>query len=226
MSYTKPVGDRKPGDLWWNSENGRLYIYFIDADSAQWVTANPVGMRPLAYSSDVLSGIAGSTDRIVQSAQADNKVTISNMAPDARTDGSPNQKGDLWWSPHTSMLYIWYTDRVAGYNQGTHDWTGEWVATDPNAGPQNEGVSDLSSFRDLLSPEFKSYQGDVTVIISEESPTGVDVGALWWSPISGKLYIYFIDEDETAQWVTTNPAGSMSGPNVIDRVIVGDGEHS
>jgi len=28
-----------PGDLWWNSDTGRMCIYYVDADSAQWVSA-------------------------------------------------------------------------------------------------------------------------------------------------------------------------------------------
>jgi hypothetical protein len=28
------------GDLWWNSANGQLYIYYTDANSSQWVIAN------------------------------------------------------------------------------------------------------------------------------------------------------------------------------------------
>lgn len=29
------------GNLWWNSEDGRMYIYYVDNDSAQWVQTNP-----------------------------------------------------------------------------------------------------------------------------------------------------------------------------------------
>ena len=28
------------GDLWWDSDNGNLYIYYTDVDSSQWVAAN------------------------------------------------------------------------------------------------------------------------------------------------------------------------------------------
>lgn len=28
-----------PGDLWWNSDNGQLYIRYQDADGSQWVSA-------------------------------------------------------------------------------------------------------------------------------------------------------------------------------------------
>ena len=31
------------GDLWWNSseDDGRLYVYYTDANSSQWVEASP-----------------------------------------------------------------------------------------------------------------------------------------------------------------------------------------
>ena len=33
-----PVG-AKDGDLWWNNQDGNLYVYYTDADSSQWVAA-------------------------------------------------------------------------------------------------------------------------------------------------------------------------------------------
>ena len=37
----KPPADPVPGDLWWNSSDGRMYIYYTDEDSSQWVQATP-----------------------------------------------------------------------------------------------------------------------------------------------------------------------------------------
>ena len=31
----------KHGQLWWDSSDGRLYIYYTDVDSSQWVPATP-----------------------------------------------------------------------------------------------------------------------------------------------------------------------------------------
>ena len=36
-----PPADPENGQLWWNSSDGRLYIYYTDADSSQWVPATP-----------------------------------------------------------------------------------------------------------------------------------------------------------------------------------------
>ena len=36
------------GQLWWNSEYGRLFVYYNDGDSSQWVDANPAtDYRPI-----------------------------------------------------------------------------------------------------------------------------------------------------------------------------------
>lgn len=35
-----------PGNFWYNPEDGRLYIYYKDADSAQWVDASPDDWKP------------------------------------------------------------------------------------------------------------------------------------------------------------------------------------
>ena len=37
----EPPADPVAGNLWWNSSDGRMYIYYVDLDSAQWVQTNP-----------------------------------------------------------------------------------------------------------------------------------------------------------------------------------------
>ena len=38
---TTPPANPEPGNLWFNSEEGRLYVYYQDVDSSQWVDASP-----------------------------------------------------------------------------------------------------------------------------------------------------------------------------------------
>ena len=40
VADTPPVGE-DPNTLWWNSSDGRLYIYYEDSTAAQWVEASP-----------------------------------------------------------------------------------------------------------------------------------------------------------------------------------------
>ena len=36
-----PPEDPISGNLWWNSDDGRMYVYYVDETSAQWVQTNP-----------------------------------------------------------------------------------------------------------------------------------------------------------------------------------------
>lgn len=35
-------GSPSPGQLWWNADLGRMFVYYNDGDSSQWVETNPV----------------------------------------------------------------------------------------------------------------------------------------------------------------------------------------
>jgi len=41
ISDTIPAGSPSAGDLWWESDTGRLKVYYTDTDSSQWVDASP-----------------------------------------------------------------------------------------------------------------------------------------------------------------------------------------
>ena len=85
------VGDIPPtivqnGDLWYNSNDGRLYVYYTDANSSQWVDASP--------------------DNTAESGGGAN-VAVSDSPP-----GVP-EEGDLWYSTGgagAGRLYVYYQD--------------------------------------------------------------------------------------------------------------------
>ena len=54
ISPNAPTTSPDAGDMWWNSDDGRLYIYYNDGASAQWVDASP--NTPVAGVSSVASG--------------------------------------------------------------------------------------------------------------------------------------------------------------------------
>jgi len=74
-------GSPSDGDLWWKSDEGRLKVYYQDANSSQWVDASP----PLTAS-------GGAT------------VTTSDTAPSSPDDG------DLWWKSDEGRLKVYYDD--------------------------------------------------------------------------------------------------------------------
>ena len=215
MSDNQPEQeDLNPGDLWWSEQNGRLYIYFNDFDSSQWVCTQPIGMRPLSGASNTGIGGTGTSVGPAQIALDDSKVIISGLAPASRPNGEPNKAGDMWWSSITGIMYIYIN---------------EWICTDPNGTIPTPYASDITAVHNEMEIPEQPYEGKLDVLISYIAPTeGIDgsiieVGTLWWSPLTGKMYIYYKDQDGNAQWVITNPVGFLSTPYSLDYIPDGDG---
>ncbi len=79
-----PVNERTNGYLWWNTEDGTLYVWYEDPNTSQWVIAVPA----------------------VGGGDGDANVTISDNAPST----SNSNPCDLWWSSLYGRLYIYYED--------------------------------------------------------------------------------------------------------------------
>ena len=77
VSSTPPTNPSE-GDIWYDCDGGRLYVYYTDANSSQWVDASPAG-------SEGTPGIA----------------TVSGTAP-----ADPGL-GTMWYDNGTARLYIW-----------------------------------------------------------------------------------------------------------------------
>ena len=88
ISTAAPAGSNH-GDLWWDSDEGELNIYYDDGNSSQWVLAN--------------SGISSGPQGGGGSGTGAN-VTISSSPP-----SNPND-GDLWWDEDIGELFIYYDD--------------------------------------------------------------------------------------------------------------------
>ena len=61
ISDTIPAGTPSAGDLWWESDSGRLKVYYTDTDSSQWVDASPPLADPNALSQTTTNGTNGIT---------------------------------------------------------------------------------------------------------------------------------------------------------------------
>ena len=61
ISDTIPAGSPSAGDLWWESDSGRLKVYYTDTDSSQWVDASPPLADPNALSQTTTNGTNGIT---------------------------------------------------------------------------------------------------------------------------------------------------------------------
>ena len=63
ISDTIPAGTPSAGDLWWESDSGRLKVYYTDVDSSQWVDASPpLSQTDYIKLSDLKTVVAASSD--------------------------------------------------------------------------------------------------------------------------------------------------------------------
>ena len=93
-----PPSGAAEGDLWWDTNKGELYVYYIDSDSEQWVAASPGGI----YDGDG-SGGGGAT------------VIVGETAPTTRPDGTDLVEGDLWWNNDSTengggRMFVYYSN--------------------------------------------------------------------------------------------------------------------
>lgn len=91
VSATAPVSPSN-GDMWWNTDNGTLYLYYSDGDSSQWVSAIPTTagtIGPIGYTGSAGTGssggaVGGGTDKIFYendiSITADYTITANKNA--------------------------------------------------------------------------------------------------------------------------------------------------
>ena len=64
ISDTIPAGTPTAGDLWWESDKGRLKVYYTDTNSSQWVDVNPPLAPALSSDAPVTASSAGSVGDI------------------------------------------------------------------------------------------------------------------------------------------------------------------
>ena len=174
ISETAPA-DPEHGDMWWNSVDGNLYIYYQDVDTSQWVPANgdgggggfvnaSVGPNVPAAASAGDLWYSTSDARLyiydgavwidASPAAAPNISTISDTAP------STPASGDLWYDLDSARLYVYngqfWVDSAPGYGIQDGAVGGAQLADDINivttgditATSYNSGQ--LGGFRNLL----------------------------------------------------------------------------
>ena len=100
ISETAPSSPND-GDLWWDSDNGNLHIYYEDGNSNQWITASSSGPQGPQGAQGV-QGAQGHQGR--QGSVGIASLTISTGVP-----GSPAQ-GDMWWDSDDGDLHLYYND--------------------------------------------------------------------------------------------------------------------
>jgi hypothetical protein len=195
VSATPPT-DAREGDLWFDSTEGRTYLWYVDSDGGQWVPVTPEGGGGTSVTTgelppetpangdlwyDTTSGRtylwyvdsdSGQWVPVTPEGGGGASVTVSELPPEA-----PAQ-GDLWFASAEGRTYLWYVDSDGG----------QWVPVTPEGGGS----------------------GGASVTVSELPPADPAQGDLWYASAEGRTYLWYIDSDG-GQWVPTTPEGGGGG---------------
>ena len=183
-----PPSSPNPGDLWWESDTGRLKIYYQDTDTSQWVDASP----PLANPFNVTAADAANWDTAYGwgdhaqagyiTAEADTIATVV-----ARGDIIGNDTSLKFGDAAPTQIYYDSTNNVTAFESNALIFR---TKTTPNEdyikcleggaveifydgakklGTTSAGVSvlgDLSASGDLITSSKLIHDGDIDTYLS------------------------------------------------------------
>ncbi len=177
--------DPSEGDLWYNSDDGRLYVWYVN-ETTGVVTDVSVRNGGSGYntSGTDVSTDGGSGSELTIDYQAGVGGKLAN--PTVNQGGHAYEVNDVVFvtgSGHAnSTVNITAVNAVA---------VGQWVDASPDGGGGGGGAS---------------------VTTSENPPAGAVVGDMWWDSSDGadsnggRLYLYY-----DSQWVQTSNVGGGGG---------------
>ena len=89
-----PAINLKQGDLWWNSneDNGRLYVYYEDENTQQWIDASPQGGNLEQDQADTLYLSKKNDDTAAGNITFDKNIYVKQTASIGGTTADPNIK--------------------------------------------------------------------------------------------------------------------------------------
>ena len=189
---SNPPSNPSEGDLWWDSDVAKGYIYYTDGSSNQWVEFNPAG-----------GGSGGGS-------------SYTNSDVDAHLNVSGASSGQiLSWN---GSDYAWVADQTASGGSGIS--LTDLSVTQNSAGTAALSYNNSNGVFSYTPPDLSNYlqvngdgsqlTGIGTVVISDNAPSSPDVGQLWWESDTATGHIYYND-GSTSQWVQFNSGSSGGG---------------
>ena len=164
------------GDLWWESDTGVMYLWYVDEDSAQWVQTGDSG------------GSGGG--------QLNSDTIVSEDEPTERLYGNGQLRvGDSWFRPFDSTFYV--------YNQGAWNLvsgsggTGTPCSGILDGGNADDGTSEgvtcggeggggVTSIIAGSGISVDQSTGDVTITATTTTGGGGGIGE---APLDGNYYV-------------------------------------
>ena len=115
ISATAPL-DPANGDLWWDSDNGRMYIYYDDGTSAQWVTASGgqaviSDTAPVGYNGQIWWN-SNEGKMYVFYDDGTSSAWVAAGGPQVTVQATPpaGYQGQMWLDSTDGSMYVYYTD--------------------------------------------------------------------------------------------------------------------
>ena len=230
IGETPPAYSSNAGDLWYNSENGALNIYYTDVDTSQWVEINSafggvdatnigIGITQInglsASSQFLYAGFDGNTFNISSTGNSHTfNIPIAGVGFTGLVSGFAQTFGGVktFQNGLVSGNGVTIYGSLSLPSQPLSSIYGGTGKTLFNLGDLlvGAGTSLLSlpvGTNGYVLQSNSSFQSGLgwtyvsNVNVSETAPTPAITGDLWWNSVDGSLSVYFIDVDSTAQWV-------------------------
>lgn len=146
------------GDMWMETDTGKLYVYYQDIDSKQWVEVGGCGSLDLDYLPLAGGKMSGQIDfnaltaiNLANPINAQDAATksyvdnhrpaiVSATIPTLDNNGNAVQQGDLWYDSVGGRTYMWYEDGN----------TNQWVDISPE--PPFNALQDVAEHVATLTP--------------------------------------------------------------------------
>jgi hypothetical protein len=188
VAGSNPPDNPVANELWWNSDNGKLYVRYLNSwvETSSTSTGGYIGSTGYTGSSGLL-GYTGSM------AYTGSKGDIGYVGSRGVT-GSQGTVGAQGYTGYTG------SQGIAGYI-GSRGYVGS---------QGHDGIQGITGYTGSQGIGYTGSQGVFGDInINETPPT---VGNLWWDPKSGNLYIKY--ETQWVPAITINPNLAFTPTNL------------
>jgi hypothetical protein len=220
-----PPGSPQQGDLWWNTLDANLFIYYVDGSSAQWVEAT-TGANGGNYGGSgsgitLLNGISF-PDQTFEVGSSGSDFTISS-AGSSHTFNLPtadaSKRGLVSTGTQTfgglkrfnAGLEVKTGNTIKLFNAADTAFTAfNSVATSSvtYSLPATDGTDLQVIYTDGSAGLGWTHVGDVYIDV--DPPDAPRYGTLWWNSYEGDLKIFYFDGTNSV-WVDANNGGIGGG---------------
>jgi hypothetical protein len=216
-----PPASPQQGDLWWNTLDANLFIYYIDGTSAQWVEATSGAnggnyggsgsgitlLNGLSFPDQIFAVGSSGSDFNIASAGSSHTFNIPTADLTIRGLVSTGTQTFGGLKRFANGLEVKTGNSIKLYNAADTAYTAfESTATSSvtYSLPPTDGLPLQVLGTDGSAGLGWTFAGDV--YIDTDPPASPRYGTLWWNSYEGDLKIYYFD-GTNAVWVDANNGG-------------------